>query len=71
VKPIFFPIPAFRPTDKPVVFSYEGDLWKAGIADGQAVRLTAMQGAETNPKISPDGNGSHLPEDSLAMLMFL
>ena len=38
-----------------VVFSFEGDLWKAAVKDGQAVRLTAMQGNETNARISPDG----------------
>ena len=38
-----------------IVFSFEGDLWKASTVDLQATRLTAMQGYETTPRISPDG----------------
>ena len=51
----FLSNPCLTPDGQTVVFSFEGDLWKAGIKDGQAVRLTAMQGYETNAKISPDG----------------
>ena len=51
----FLSNPCLTPDGQTVVFSYEGDLWQAGIKDGQAVRLTAMQGYETNPRISPDG----------------
>jgi tricorn protease len=47
--------PTLSPDGKMVVFSYEGDLWKAGVKDGLASRLTAMQGEEINPRISPDG----------------
>lgn len=51
----FLSQPCLSPDGQLVVFSFEGDLWKANINDGQAVRLTAMQGYETNARISPDG----------------
>jgi len=51
----FLSNPCLTPDGQTVVFSFEGDLWKAAVKDGQATRLTAMQGYETNPKISPDG----------------
>ncbi|MGZ3749703.1 MAG: S41 family peptidase [Mucilaginibacter sp.] len=47
--------PTLTPDGKTVIFSYEGDLWKADIGNPAAVRLTAMQGEETNPRVSPDG----------------
>ena len=48
--------PCLTPDGKTVVFSYEGDLWQAATTtNAQAVRLTAMDGNETHPKISPDG----------------
>jgi len=55
------------PTDKPlllqnptvsrsqVVFSYAGDLWAVGREGGDARRLTAGIGVETDPRFSPDG----------------
>ncbi len=51
----FLSYPCLSPDGQTVVFSFEGDLWKAAVSNGQAVRLTAMQGYETNAKISPDG----------------
>lgn len=51
----FLSQPCLSPDGQTVVFSFEGDLWKANIKDGNAVRLTAMQGNETDAKISPDG----------------
>ena len=51
----FLSYPCLTPDGQTVVFSYEGDLWKASVKNGEAVRLTAMQGYETNTKISPDG----------------
>jgi len=51
----FLSTPSLTPDGQTVLFSFEGDIWKAAIADGQAVRLTAMEGYETNPKVSPDG----------------
>lgn len=38
-----------------VVFSYAGDLYKAPLTGGEAVRLTSHVGYEMFPKFSPDG----------------
>lgn len=38
-----------------VVFVYAGDLWRASLEGGDAVRLTAHAGLELFPKFSPDG----------------
>lgn len=51
----FLSNPCLTPDGQTVIFSYEGDLWKAGTNNGQASRLTAMQGYETSPRVSPDG----------------
>jgi tricorn protease len=53
--PYFLSNPCLSPDGQTLVFSFEGDLWKADMLDYRAVRLTAMQGYETNPRISPDG----------------
>lgn len=55
IAPRFLSHPVLSPDAQTVVFSFEGDLWKASTADLQATRLTAMQGYETTPRISPDG----------------
>lgn len=47
--------PALSPDAQTVVFSYDGDIWKVPVKGGLASRITAMQGEEINPKISPDG----------------
>ncbi|HEX7845270.1 MAG TPA: hypothetical protein VF476_05665, partial [Chitinophagaceae bacterium] len=51
----FLSNPCLTPDGQTVVFSFEGDLWKANVKDGQASRLTAMDGYETSPRVSPDG----------------
>jgi len=51
----FLSNPTLTPDGQTVIFAYEGDLWKANINDGNATRLTAMQGYETSPRVSPDG----------------
>ncbi len=51
----FLSNPCLTPDGQTVIFSFEGDLWKANINNGQASRLTAMQGYETSPRVSPDG----------------
>jgi tricorn protease len=38
-----------------VVFCHGGDLWKAPVAGGTAIRITAHPGQELFPKFSPDG----------------
>ncbi|MBK8497005.1 MAG: PD40 domain-containing protein [Chitinophagaceae bacterium] len=51
----FLSNPCLTPDGQTVIFSFEGDLWKANTSNGQATRLTAMQGYETSPRVSPDG----------------
>jgi Tol biopolymer transport system component/C-terminal processing protease CtpA/Prc len=51
----FLSNPTLTPDGQTVIFAFEGDLWKANVNDGQATRLTAMQGYETSPRVSPDG----------------
>jgi len=51
----FLSSPTLTPDGQTVIFAFEGDLWKAAVADGKAARLTAMQGYETSPRVSPDG----------------
>ncbi len=51
----FLSNPCLTPDGETVIFSFEGDLWKANVKDGRASRLTAMQGYETSAKVSPDG----------------
>ncbi|MFD1292448.1 S41 family peptidase [Lutibacter holmesii] len=47
--------PTLTPNAQTIIFSYEGDLWKVPTKGGNAYRITAMQGNETNPSVSPDG----------------
>lgn len=47
--------PCLSPDGSEVVFGYEGDLWKGNLSNGVTFRITAMQGIESRPKISPDG----------------
>ncbi len=51
----FLSNPCLTPDGQTVIFSFEGDLWKANVNDGNATRLTAMQGYETSSRVSPDG----------------
>ncbi len=51
----FLSQPSLTPNGNSVIFSFEGDLWKADVNNGQALRLTAMQGYESNARVSPDG----------------
>jgi len=47
--------PSLSPGAQSVVFAYESDLWKTDLGSGITTRLTAMQGNESRPRISPDG----------------
>ena len=53
--PYFTLKPTLTPDGDTVIFSYQGDLWKVSSDGGDALRLTAMDGSETNPYVSPDG----------------
>lgn len=53
--PYFISEPTLSPDGSLVVFSYENDLWKVSSEGGIAFRLTAMDGLETLPRFSPDG----------------
>jgi len=55
-KGTFFTLnPTLTPNAEIIIFSYEGDLWKVATEGGNAYRLTAMQGSEDNPSVSPNG----------------
>jgi tricorn protease len=53
--PYFVDHPSLTPDGKTIVFAYNSDLWEVPARGGQANRLTALDGAEGNPKVSPDG----------------
>lgn len=52
----FLSDPTISPDAKTIIYAYDGDLWKVAAIGGTAVRLTAMDGEESLPRISPDGN---------------
>lgn len=51
----FTSYPSLSPDGSNIVFTFDGDLWTVSSNGGQAARLTAMQGDETNALFSPDG----------------
>ncbi|MGE5343566.1 MAG: S41 family peptidase [Candidatus Omnitrophota bacterium] len=51
----FTSTPTLSPDAKKIAFSCEGDIWIVDADGGNALRLTAMDGDETNPRFSPDG----------------
>ncbi|MCK5168770.1 MAG: PD40 domain-containing protein, partial [Bacteroidales bacterium] len=51
----FLTNPTLSPEGNTIVFVYENDLWEVNVDGGIANRLTAMDGAESNPRFSPDG----------------
>ncbi len=53
--PWFTSHPTLTPDGQTIIFSHETDLWKVPSTGGLAVRLTAMDGMETRPAVSPDG----------------
>ncbi|MEL7159595.1 MAG: LpqB family beta-propeller domain-containing protein, partial [Bacteroidota bacterium] len=53
---LYFPDdPALTPDGQTIIFAYGGDLWQVPAQGGAANRITAMDGAESAPKVSPDG----------------
>ncbi len=53
--PYFLSDPTLSPDAQTIIYAYDGDLWKVASNGGMAVRLTAMDGEESLPRISPDG----------------
>ncbi|MEM1356985.1 MAG: LpqB family beta-propeller domain-containing protein, partial [Bacteroidota bacterium] len=54
--PLYFPDdPALTPDGSAIIFAYSGDLWRVSASGGSANRITAMDGVESSPKVSPDG----------------
>src|SRR5690625_1591474 len=53
--PYFATTPSLSPDASEVYFSYDGDIWKVPTIGGQALRITALEGQEKNPVLSPNG----------------
>ncbi|MBP8240666.1 MAG: PD40 domain-containing protein [Saprospiraceae bacterium] len=51
----FAEYPALSPDGQTIYFSYDSDIWRVPASGGLATRLTAMDGHETRPRVSPDG----------------
>ena len=54
-EPYFLVDPTLSPDGNTIIFSYDSDLWSVPSKGGNALRLTAMMGDETLPRVSPDG----------------
>lgn len=54
-KSYFLSSPSLSPDGKTAYFAYDGDIWKADSNGGNASRITALDGEEINPRVSPDG----------------
>ena len=54
-EPYFLGDPTLTPDGKTLLFSYDSDLWSVSSEGGTAQRITAMQGDEILPRVSPDG----------------
>src|SRR5690554_4478104 len=53
--PHFTSTPSLSPDGKDAYFSYDGDIWKVSVQGGEALRITALEGIESRPRVSPDG----------------
>ncbi len=53
--PKFLSTPSLSPNGETAYFSYDGDIWQAPTSGGEALRITALEGNESNPRISPNG----------------
>lgn len=53
--PYFASYPSLSPDANQVYFTYDGDIWKVPSLGGAAMRVTALEGEEKKPMVSPDG----------------
>lgn len=53
--PYFASDPTLSPDGKTAYFTFDSDIWKVPITGGEALRITAFEGIEMNPRVSPDG----------------
>ncbi|MEC4112915.1 S41 family peptidase [Myroides pelagicus] len=51
----FLSSPSLSPDGQTAYFTYNGDIWQVPTQGGEALRLTALEGEATNPRVSPDG----------------
>lgn len=51
----FTSTPSLSPDGTIAYFNFDGDIWQVPTAGGEALRITALPGNETNPRVSPDG----------------
>lgn len=51
----FTSTPALTPKGDEVIFSYNGNLWRASADGGFASQITSLQGLSNRPRVSPDG----------------
>lgn len=53
--PHFASYPSLSPDASEVYFTYDSDIWKVPTKGGAAMRVTALEGEEKKPMVSPDG----------------
>ena len=51
----FTSTPTLTPSGNEVIFSYNGNLWRANTQGGYANQITSLQGLSNRPRVSPDG----------------
>lgn len=51
----FTSTPTLTPDGKFVIFSYNGNLWRASAGGGLSSQITSLQGVSNRPRVSPDG----------------
>lgn len=48
-------VPSISPDGSFFVFEWNGSIWRAPVAGGEATRLTSAESREMHPRVSPDG----------------
>ena len=62
--------PALSPLGDRIVFTYQGDLWLASTADGEAMRLTVHDAYDHGALFSPDADALLQRPTASAMMTF-